>query len=72
MEKLKEFKTYKVKVRTCNAFRNYFKSDGYDKEYYDCENGLIYVITNEPSEIFARFGALVLESVEAVGIGYEL
>jgi len=67
---------YKVKVKTTNAMRD-TTCDNWDSDasmqdinYYDCEDGTLYVITDDPKSIYDKFGKDTILSVERVGIGY--
>lgn len=70
MSKLKEYRNYRVTVRTCNAAGNYFKATGSSSDYHDCDNyGTVHVTTNNPEKIFEIFGDVVLK-IELLGIAY--
>ena len=65
---------YKVKVKTTSSLNDTFcitKSGTKETErYFECENGIIYVIGNNLTEIEKLFDEKVILSVERVGIGY--
>jgi len=60
---------FKVEVATTNGARNEFTPD--NTNYYPCVSGLIYVTTNNPGDIFTKWGQAVL-SVTRVGMCYQL
>jgi len=61
-------RTYKVKVKTTKANWN----NEQDPEYYDCENGILYVITDDPRKIYDKFSKDTVIEIEDIGIGYIL
>jgi len=69
-----EYRVYRVEVETTNALKDTFaiRHPEGKNEYYDCEEGVIYVFTNNPSEIFEKLGADNVKSIEYVGVGYLL
>lgn len=63
---MEKVEVYKVDVKTTNGLGDTF-TDG--KEYFDCEDHIVYIATNSPAEIFVRFGKCV-EDVRKMGICY--
>ncbi len=61
---------YKVKVETINILQDTFWVE-IDDKYYNCENGIIYIVTDDPREIYRKFNGVV-KSVEDIGVGYIL
>jgi len=60
-------RVYKVKVKTTNDL----ETVTYGKDvnsYLPCEDGILYVVTDNPKEIYDMF--LNVTSIEDVGVGY--
>lgn len=73
----KKLNCYKVEVETTNSSNDTFWTGDEDVtfgtgEYFDCEDSICYVITDDPKKIYKKFGKLVIISVEKIGIGYIL
>lgn len=67
---------YKVKVRTTNGlgttshtkpFREFLAQGG---EYFNCENGIAYVVARSMAEVEELLGLGNILACERVGIGY--
>jgi len=68
-------RTYKVKVKTTNALKKMTKAnwnDEHSSEYYDCEDGILFVITDDPRKIYDKFSKDTVIEIEDIGIGYIL
>ena len=67
-------RVYRVKVKTTNALqtttRTNWEKDG--GEYYDCEDGILYVITDDPRKIYDKFSPQTIIAIEDIGVGYIL
>lgn len=66
---------YKVKVKTTDSvlndsFQIKKSENGGIGEYFDCENSIIYIITDTANRIYEKFGDDVIISIEKIGIGY--
>lgn len=65
---------YKIKVKTTNSSNDTFhvKRNENDEisEYFDCEDSIIYVVTDAINKIFEKFGDEVIIYIEKIGIGY--
>ncbi len=72
-------KTYKVVVKCTNALKDTFAVKAQDSkeilypksDYFNCINGVIYVITDSPAKIYEKFKDAVI-SIEDIGFGYIL
>ena len=69
-------RTYLVEVKTTNSSKNttranWNSSDG-NSEYYDCENGIIYVVTDDPKKIYDMLSKDTIIKIEDIGVGYSL
>jgi len=68
---------YCVRVKTTNALMNvttncWRESEREKAEYFDCEDGILYVVTDDPKKIYDKFGAETVLSIENCGVGYIL
>lgn len=71
---------YKVKVKTTNGLKDTccVRASGTNMDtyiadiYYECIDGFLYVVCASPSDIAKRFGDDIVESIEKLGIGYQL
>lgn len=62
---------YKIEVKTTNSSRNSTRSTWMlGQEYLDCEDGVVYVTTNDPKSIYEMFEDIVC--VRKIGIGYSI
>lgn len=61
-------RAYRVKVEPTNAVADAFTDD--DGEYYDCEDGRIFVVTSDPRAIYSVFGKRHVEAVRDAGVAY--
>jgi len=66
---------YKVTVRTTNALRDmtcdYWGNDVKIKcNYYDCVDGVLYVVTDDIKKIIDKFGNDTIINIKNLGIGY--
>jgi hypothetical protein len=66
---------YCVEVTTTNAIKNVTVGPGEGRigmkdAYFDCVNGILYVITDEPEKIFSQFPWV--KSITKLGVGYVL
>lgn len=59
---------YRVEVRTTNDVRDTLCNRDAGK-YYKCENGVLYVITEDPRIIYNQFQDAVI-SITDIGVGY--
>jgi len=66
---MRKTSVYKVTVKTMNSGGKTFEIDG---EYYDCESGEIFVLTDNPEDIYRAIGKDTIISVEKIGVGYSL
>jgi len=69
--------TFKVKVRTTNVLNNTttdscVENDEEKPHYYPCENGVLFVITDDPRKIYEWLPNEAIESIEKIGVGYSL
>jgi len=64
---MKKITAYKVKVETEGWDKKNFKVND---EYYDCESGQIFILTDKPEDIYRAIGKDIVESIEKVGVGY--
>jgi len=64
---MRKTSAYKVKVKTDDHRETSFEID--DK-YYDCESGEIFILTDNPEDIYRAIGNDIVESIEKVGVGY--
>jgi len=65
-------RAYKVKAKTTNALND--TVEVYESEqslvYYECENGILYVITDDPRKIYDKFSKDTIIKIEDIGVGY--
>lgn len=67
--------TYKVELSCTNGMRNTVNTN--EKEdalgnYIDVEEGVAYVVTSDPGQIFKFFNKRNVKSITRMGIGYML
>ncbi len=67
-------RVYQVHVKTTNAMKDTTTNNWKDKnrEYFDCENGVLYVVTNDPKKIYDKFSKETVISITDIGVGYAL
>ena len=67
-------KAYQVTVKTTNAVGGTTYGPGKGQKgkepYRDCDNGILYVVTDDPVKIFDEFPSTT--AIKEVGIGYVL
>ncbi len=65
---------YKVTVKTTDTLNRLCVQEigKLCRTFYKCEEGVIYVITNDPCEIYKKFTPEAIKSIEDIGIGYTL
>ena len=70
---MKSGRCYKVKVRATN-FGNSFKAEPkeFKSTYFNCEDGELFVVTDNPSKIYETFGADVVVAIIDIGVGFVL
>jgi hypothetical protein len=59
---------YQVKVRTTNAIQNTFLT--VKGEYLKCDDGILFVITDDPRMIYSDIGYDKVLCVEDIGYGH--
>ncbi len=65
-------------MKTTNALKdtattNYWKDQDRTKvEYFECEDGKLYVITDDPKKIYDKFSKETIISITDIGVGYVL
>jgi len=67
---MKKITAYKVTVKSDDARGKSFQIG--DGEIYDCIDKEIYILTDDPTEIYNKIFTKNIISVEKVGIGYNL
>jgi hypothetical protein len=77
--KKESMKVYRVEVKCTgalkNACANYHGNNGRigsNTDYFDCEDGYLYVSTNDPSKIFNMLSEDTVISIKRVGVGYTI
>lgn len=60
---------YKVRVETTNSSNNV--THGNKVAYLECENSILFVICESPSDIEKIVKASSIECIERLGIGYK-
>jgi len=65
---------YKIEVKTTNAVGNTTcnRLTELGGEYFDCEDGILYIVTENPKAIFDKFSNDTVISITKIGIGYVL
>ena len=66
---MKKITAYKVTVKSNDYRGTFFEVNG---EYYDCESGEIFILTDNPEDIYRAIGKDIIISVEKIGVGYSL
>lgn len=64
-----EFRCYQVLCKTTNSSEDMAYNKVTD-EYFDCEYGILYVVTDSPEKIYKKFGNESVLTVEKLGFGY--
>jgi len=63
-----EGRGYLVKVKTTSCLRSTFRVED-DDHYYDCEDAMIYVVTDDPKKIYDIWRESVIE-IKDIGVGF--
>ena len=75
---MENLRVYRVHVKTTNALgnttTNYWKDRDRAEvaEYFECEDGRLYVVTDDPKKIYDKFSKETIISITDIGVGYVL
>lgn len=66
---MEQMRIYRCEILTTNALKDTCRDAC--GLHYNCQDGIFYVVTNDPKKIYEKFGPAII-SITCVGIGYTI